>query len=117
MGEEGPQLDEEVQRVLEAIESLGSPEVPAAARAKRLTQLLDEWPDTHSRVREMRQDAMKELQDDGLSLRAISAETGVSFGRVREIIQGITKRPAKKSAAKHKTPDKEHEVAADEPET
>ncbi len=44
----------------------------------------------------MRQAAMKELQDGGLSLRAISAETGVSFGRVREIIQGVTKRTKEK---------------------
>ncbi|MER6981533.1 hypothetical protein ABT317_32330 [Streptomyces carpinensis] len=96
MGEEDPQLEEEVQRVLDAIDELGSPDVPAAERAKRLTQLLDEWPDAHSRVRAMRQAAMKELQDGGLSLRAISAETGVSFGRVREIIQGVTKRTKEK---------------------
>ncbi|MFE4329672.1 hypothetical protein ACFRQM_09470 [Streptomyces sp. NPDC056831] len=93
MGEEDPQLDEEVQRVLDAIDALGAGELPAAERARRLTQLLDEWPNTHSRVRAMRQAAMQEMQDDGLSLRKISAETGVSFGRVREIIQGVTKRP------------------------
>ncbi|WP_133171778.1 hypothetical protein [Streptomyces sp. 111WW2] len=97
MGEEKPQLDEEVQRVLDSIDQLGSRDVPAAVRAKRLTDLLDEWPEAHSRVRAMRQAAMQEMQDDGLSLRKISAETGVSFGRVREIIQGVTKRPKKKA--------------------
>lgn len=96
MGEEDPQPDEEVKRVLETIEALGSPDTPAAVRAKRLTELLDQWPDLHRQIREMRQAAMKEMQDDGLSLRAISAETNVSFGRVREIIQGVTKRPKKK---------------------
>lgn len=97
MGEEDPQLDEEVQGVLDAIEALGAAEVPAATRAKRLTELLDEWPDTHSKVRAMRQAAMQEMQDDGMSLRKISAETGISFGRVREIIQGVTKRSPKKA--------------------
>ncbi|TFV33162.1 hypothetical protein E4K10_30240 [Streptomyces sp. T1317-0309] len=92
MGEEDPQLEVEVQRVLDAINGLGSADVPAAERAKHLTQLLDEWPEAHSRVRAMRQAAMQEMQDDGLSLRAISAQTGISFGRVREIIQGVTKR-------------------------
>nr|WTB35076.1 hypothetical protein OG781_41520 [Streptomyces sp. NBC_00830] len=92
MGEEDPQLDEEVQRVLDSIDTLSAAGVPAAERARRLTQLLDEWPTAHSRVRAARQAAMKEMQDDGLSLRKISAETGVSFGRVREIIAGVTKR-------------------------
>ncbi|MGJ3558982.1 hypothetical protein ACR6C2_08365 [Streptomyces sp. INA 01156] len=96
MGEEDPQVDEEVQRVLDAIDQLGSTEAPAAERAKRLTQLLDEWPEAHSRVRAMRQAAMQELQNEGLSLRRIAIETGISFGRVREIIQGVTKRPRKK---------------------
>lgn len=82
--------------MLEAINELGSPDVPAAVRAKRLTELLEKWPDAHSKVREMRQVAMQEMQDDGMSLRAIAAETGVSFGRVREIIGGITKRPSRK---------------------
>lgn len=96
MGEEDPQLDEEVRRVLDAIEALGADDVPAATRAKRLTELLDAWPDAHSKVRALRQAAMQEMQDDGMSLRKISAETGISFGRVREIIQGVTKRSPKK---------------------
>lgn len=84
--------------MLDAISALGAANEPPAERAKRLTELLEEWPDTHSRVRAMRQEALKELQDGGLSLRAISAETGISFGRVREIIQGVTKRPKKAGA-------------------
>lgn len=102
--------------MLEMIEALGSPDVPPAVRAKRLTELLEEWPDAHSRVRAMRQDAMKEMQDDGKSLRVISAETGVSFGRVREIIDGITKRPAKKAAPK-KTATKKNAATTEEPES
>ena len=92
MREEDPQLDEEVRRVLDAIDALGAEDDPPAVRAKRLTELLEKWPETHARVRQMRQAALKEMQDDGMSLRAISAETNISFGRVREIIQGVTKR-------------------------
>ncbi|WP_327415448.1 hypothetical protein [Streptomyces sp. NBC_01233] len=104
VGEENPQLDEEVQRVLDAIEGLNSADVPAAERVKRLTQLLDEWPAAHGRVRAMRQAAMQEMQDDGKSLRKISAETGISFGRVREIIAGVTKRAKPKEAPDDQPP-------------
>ncbi|MYX37816.1 MULTISPECIES: hypothetical protein [unclassified Streptomyces] len=98
MGEEDPQLDEEVRRVLDAIDALGAADEPPAVRAKRLTQLLDAWPKAHSQARAMRQAALQEMQSDGMTLRAISAETGISFGRVREIIQGVTKRPKKKAS-------------------
>ncbi|MGW5931573.1 hypothetical protein ACWF2L_35845 [Streptomyces anulatus] len=93
MGEEVPQLDQEVKRVLDSIDTLGAADQPAADRVKRLTELLDQWPDAHSKVRAMRQAALQEMQEDGKSLRKISAETGISFGRVRDIIQGVTKRP------------------------
>ncbi|KPI33339.1 hypothetical protein OV450_1427 [Actinobacteria bacterium OV450] len=90
--------------MLDAISALSAPDVPAAVRARRLTELLDAWPDAHSKVRAARQAAMKEMQDDGLSLRKISAETGVSFGRVREIIAGITKRPGPEAEGKRQPP-------------
>lgn len=83
--------------MLDAIDALAADDVPAATRAKRLTELLEAWPTAHSRVRELRQAAMQEMKDDGMSLRKISAETGISFGRVREIIQGVTKRASKKA--------------------
>ncbi|MFD8509654.1 hypothetical protein ACFV27_00710 [Streptomyces antimycoticus] len=87
--------------MLDAIHALGAEDDPPAVRAKRLTELLEQWPETHARVRQMRQAALKEMQDGGMSLRAISAETDISFGRVREIIQGVTKRdkPGKQAPA------------------
>ncbi|MGW7198484.1 sigma factor-like helix-turn-helix DNA-binding protein [Streptomyces chryseus] len=90
--------DEEVQRVLDSIDALGQGETPTD-RAKRLTQLLDAMPDTQAKVREMRQEAVIAMQGEGKSLRAIGAELGISFGRVRDIIEGVTKRPRKTSAA------------------
>lgn len=89
--------DEEVQQVLDSIDALGQAESPAA-RAKRLTQLLDAMPERQAKVREMRQQAVIEMKDGGMSLRAIAAELDISFGRVRDIIEGVTKRPPKKKA-------------------
>lgn len=83
------QEDEEVRRVLDSIDALGTTG-DAADRARRLTELLDEWPDAHARVREMRQRAVKELHDGGMSYRKIGALLDISFGRVRQIIDGVT---------------------------
>lgn len=89
--------DEEVQRVLDSIDALGDTG-DAEDRARRLTELLDQWPDTHKRVREMRQRALAELYDEGrgLTYREIGKLLGISFGRVRQIIVGETAGPAKR---------------------
>ncbi|MEV3946997.1 sigma factor-like helix-turn-helix DNA-binding protein [Streptomyces halstedii] len=90
--------DEEVQRVLDAIDAL-SEHGDAAERARRLTVLLDELPGRQSKARELRQQAVRELRDEGMTLRAIGELLGISFGRVRQIADGVTnprtqKRPA-----------------------
>jgi DNA-directed RNA polymerase specialized sigma24 family protein len=90
--------DEEVRRVLDAIDALGT-DGDAADRARRLTALLDGWPDTHTRVRQLRQQAVKELHDSGLSYRKIGDLLGISFGRVRQIIDGEAANPRKRPAA------------------
>jgi DNA-directed RNA polymerase specialized sigma24 family protein len=90
--------DEEVQRVLDSIDALGT-DGDAAERAKRLTALLDGWPDTHARVRALRQQAVQELHRSGMSYRKIGELLGVSFGRVRQIIDGETAGPAKRKRA------------------
>lgn len=89
--------DEEVRRVLDSIDALGDAG-DAQDRARRLTELLDQWPDTHKRVREMRQHALAELHDggNGLTYREIGELLGISFGRVRQIIAGETAGPAKR---------------------
>jgi DNA-directed RNA polymerase sigma subunit (sigma70/sigma32) len=89
--------DEEVQRVLDSIDALGDTG-DAEDRARRLTELLDKWPDTHKRVREMRQRALAELYDggNGLTYREIGDLLGITFGRVRQIIAGETAGQAKR---------------------
>jgi DNA-directed RNA polymerase specialized sigma24 family protein len=94
----GVDQDEEVRRVLETIDALGA-EGEASDRALRLTALLDEWPDAHARVRSMRQRAVKELHDGGMSYRKIGAMLGISFGRVRQIIDGDTSSASDRKAA------------------
>lgn len=92
--------DEEVQRVLDSIDALGDTG-DAEDRARRLTELLDKWPDTHKRVREMRQQALAELYDNGngKSYREIGALLGITFGRVRQILAGETAGQAKRQKA------------------
>lgn len=92
--------DEEVQRVLDSIDALGDTG-DAEDRARRLTELLDKWPDTHKRVREMRQQALAELYDDGngLTYKQIGALLDISFGRVRQILAGETAGQAKRKRA------------------
>ena len=89
--------DEEVQRVLDSIDALGENGDPAD-RARRLGELLEQWPDTHARVREMRQRAVTEMHQGGMSYRKIGEALGVSFGRVRQIIDGVTNPRTQKKA-------------------
>lgn len=96
MASEDEQRYEEVQKVIDQIDGLGTG-TSATERAKRLSQLLDEWPEQHAKIRAMRQAAVTEMRDSGMSLRAIAAELGISFGRVHQIIGGVTKAPPKKT--------------------
>lgn len=86
--------------MLDSIDVLGDTG-DAEDRARRLTELLDKWPDTHKRVREMRQQALAELHDggNGMSYREIGALLGITFGRVRQIIAGETAGQAKRKQA------------------
>jgi len=73
---------EEVQRVLDAIDALTGGE-PPEARAKRLTELLKS---VGEKVRKERRDAVLEMQERGMTYRQIADASGISFGRVRQII-------------------------------
>jgi DNA-directed RNA polymerase specialized sigma24 family protein len=73
---------EEVQRVLDAIDALTEGE-PPEARAKRLTELLKS---VGEKVRVERRQAVLEMQARGMTYRQIADASGISFGRVRQII-------------------------------
>ncbi|MFJ9128916.1 hypothetical protein ACIRJS_32925 [Streptomyces sp. NPDC102340] len=82
---------EEVQRVLDAIDALTEGESPEA-RAKRLTELLKS---VGEKVRRERRDAVLEMVDRGMSYRQIADASGISFGRVRQIVADDPDKPAK----------------------
>ncbi|WP_432111140.1 helix-turn-helix domain-containing protein [Streptomyces sp. YPW6] len=65
-----------------AIDALTEGE-PPEARAKRLTELLKS---VGEKVRRERREAVLEMQANGMSYRAIADASGISFGRVRQII-------------------------------
>ena len=73
---------EEVRRVREAIAAVAV-DVEPAERARRLDAAMDaarlEW-------RRRRQEAVREMSDNGMTLREIAKEMGISFGRVRQIL-------------------------------
>ncbi|MEV0090428.1 sigma factor-like helix-turn-helix DNA-binding protein [Streptomyces sp. NPDC050738] len=96
--------DEEVRRVLDTIDGLGA-SGDAEERALRLTELLDEWPGAHAKVREMRKKAIAELHDEGhgLSYREIGVLLGISFGRVRQILADESSGQAKRAKEKRAT--------------
>jgi DNA-directed RNA polymerase specialized sigma24 family protein len=73
---------EEVQRVLDAIDSLTDGE-PPEVRARALTELLKE---VGEKVRRERREAVLEMQKRGMTYRQIADASGISFGRVRQII-------------------------------
>lgn len=72
----------EVQRVLDAVDAVAAGE-PPAVRARRLAEMLES---VRERVRQERQQAVREMQESGMTYRQIAAELGISFGRVRQIL-------------------------------
>ncbi|MFI8294050.1 hypothetical protein ACIGBL_33430 [Streptomyces sp. NPDC085614] len=87
---------EEVRRLLEAIEALEAIEDDAEA-ARAATQVLDEWPAHHARLRELRQRRVLALKAQGKTWQQIADEAlgGVHATRAQQIAQGKrgTKRP------------------------
>lgn len=87
---------EEVRRLVEAIEALEAIEDDAEA-ARAATQVLDEWPAHHARLRELRQRRVLALKEQGKTWQQIADEAlgGVHPTRAQQIAQGKrgTKRP------------------------
>lgn len=92
---------EEVRRLVEAIEALEAIEDDTEA-ARAATQVLDEWPAHHARLRELRQRRVLALKEQGKTWQQIADEAlgGVHPTRAQQIAQGKrgTKRPKAESA-------------------
>ena len=97
--------NEEVRRAMRALEALFDDAEDTTERFKRLSLLLDEWPELHHGVRLMRQSTGEQLySDEGMTYEAIGNLIGVTESRARHIVKGITnpsrqKRKAEKEAA------------------
>lgn len=90
---------EEVRRLLEAIDALEAIQDDAAC-ASAVTEVLKQWPEQHSRLREIRQRRVQALKEKGKTW----AEIGVILGgvhatRAQQIATGLrgSKRPPKKA--------------------
>lgn len=74
----------EVQRVIEGLESIGD----AGERALAAGELLKNWPDLHRQVREIRQQAVIVLRQQGMSHADIAALLKVTKSRAAQIAEG-----------------------------
>lgn len=87
---------EEVSKFLDAIRALEDIEDDAAC-AKAITDVLQDWPDSHARLREIRQERVLRLKAEGKTWQEIGDALGVHFTRARQIAKGLrgSKRPKK----------------------
>lgn len=95
MADEPP---EEVTRLLEAIAALEGIDDDAAC-AVAVSKVLDDWPDHHSRLRQLRQKRVQSLKERGMTWKEIGALLGgISAARAQQIGAGLrgVKRPDKK---------------------
>lgn len=89
---------EEVRRLVEAIEAFEAIEDDAAC-ALAVSQALKNWPDHHSKLRELRQQRVQSLKAQGKTWPEIGKLLGITGARAQQIGAGLrgTKRPPKKS--------------------
>lgn len=96
-------MDEAVREVLNKIEALSETDDPAI-EARKLTDLLKEWPSTYKQVSARRQKAVERLKEKGMTHRQIAELLGISYGRVGQIIAGETASRAKKTEETERKP-------------
>lgn len=81
--------DEEVQRVFDALNHVEAMDDPIA-QARAVSRLLKDQPHRNKRLKQLRDQTVRDLRDEGKSLRAIAAEVEVSLGTVQDILRGHT---------------------------
>lgn len=97
---------EEVRRLLEAIDALEAIQDDAAC-ASAVTEVLNQWPGHHSRLREIRQQRVQALKAQGKTWQEIAVILGgIHPTRAQQIATGLrgSKRPPKKA---ERSPDEE----------
>lgn len=89
---------EEVKRLVEAIEAFEAIKDDEACAAA-VTKALSQWPDHHSKLRELRQQRVQALKAQGKTWEEIGKLLGgISAARAQQIGAGLrgAKRPPKK---------------------
>lgn len=79
---------EEVQRFLDAVQALAAIEDDAAC-AQAITKVLKDWPESHARLREIRQDRVLRMKAGGKTWQEIGDSMGIHFTRAQQIANGI----------------------------
>ena len=76
-------------------------------RAKGVGKVLEAIPDLQHWLREIRQGAVQEMRDDGMSHADVGKELGLSRARAQQIAEGRTtgKRASNRPAANEETPE------------
>lgn len=90
---------EEVLKFLDAIKALEEIDDDAAC-AKAITAVLKDWPASHARLREIRQERILRMKAQGRTWQEIGDDLGIHFTRAQQISKGLrgSKRPTKKRA-------------------
>ncbi|WP_030344812.1 helix-turn-helix domain-containing protein [Streptomyces sp. NRRL S-1022] len=84
-------MEEEVQRVLDALAGLSEIDDPKT-RALAVARVLKEWPEHSKALREVRRQAVLELlAPDDASVRKVAKELGVSPTTVQDIAAGYSR--------------------------
>lgn len=79
--------EEETQRVTEALDAIEAITDPVR-RARATSEVLTELRERSPALTEDRRQTVRQRRSDGLSLRAIAEEVGVSLGTVQDILRG-----------------------------
>lgn len=82
------QQPEEVQRFLDAVEALEAIEDDAAC-AQAITMVLKNWPQSHARLREIRQERVLRMKSEGKTWQEIGDSMGIHLTRAQQIAKGI----------------------------
>jgi DNA-directed RNA polymerase sigma subunit (sigma70/sigma32) len=85
---------EEVSKFLDAVKALEAIEDDAAC-ARAITDVLKDWPDSHAKLREIRQQRVLRMRDQKMTWQEIGDALGIHFTRAQQIAKGFrgSKRP------------------------
>ena len=95
---------EEVTRLVEAIKAFESIEDDEAC-AVAVSQALKDWPNHQVRLRELRQQRVKALKEQGKTWEEIGRLLGISAARAQQIAAGVSGAQRRKAEAAKKAED------------